>query len=101
MRLLGAQMMKSRKMEIVCDIVGAKEPAPPVITFLDKKKGYHVGVWTEEQDMKTLRHKMAHPDFMESWESVIRSFIEGYWNDCLEHLEKFQKMYADKNDGEK
>lgn len=83
------------------DIVGAKEPVPPVITFLDKKKGYHVGVWTEEQDMKTLRHKMAHPDFMESWESVIRSFIEGYWNDCLEHLEKFQKMYADKNDGEK
>jgi class 3 adenylate cyclase len=77
-----------------------KEPVPPVITFMEKKKGYHTGVWTQEQDMKTLRHKMAHPDFMESWELVIKAYLDGDWKDCIERIAKFQKKYGEMNNGE-
>jgi class 3 adenylate cyclase len=77
-----------------------KEPVPPVITFMDTKKGYHTGVWTQEQDMKTLRHKMAHPDFMTSWESVIKAYLDGDWKECIERIAKFQKKYGEMNNGE-
>ena len=81
-----------------------KEPVPPVITFMEGLlkeggKGYHRGVWSEEQDMKTLRHKMAHPDFMKSWELVIKAYLDGEWKDCIKRIKSFQEMYGKLNDG--